>query len=61
LKPILADGKISCRQINNEMLIPVLSLLVLLSSRGQGHPQGNSEPYFGPSKKLDFELEMVSI
>ena len=35
-------------------------LLVLLSSRGQGHPQGDSEPYFGPSKKLDFELEMVN-
>lgn len=29
-------------------------------SRGQGHPSGNSPPYFGPSRKLDFELEMVS-
>lgn len=28
--------------------------------RGQGHPTGNSAPYFGPSRKLDFELEMVS-
>lgn len=28
--------------------------------RGQGHPTGNSAPYFGPSQKLDFELEMVS-
>lgn len=28
--------------------------------RGQGHPTGNSTPYFGPSRKLDFELEMVS-
>jgi hypothetical protein len=28
--------------------------------RGQGHPTGNSGPYFGPSQKLDFELEMVS-
>lgn len=44
----------------NEMLIRVLSLL-LLSPRGQGHPQGDSAPYFGPSQKLDFELEMVSI
>lgn len=43
------------------MLIPVLSLLDLLSPRGQGHPQGGSAPYFGPSQKLDFELEMVSI
>lgn len=31
-----------------------------LFCRGQGHPTGNSPPYFGPSKKLDFELEMVS-
>lgn len=30
-----------------------------VSSRGQGHPTGNSAPYFGPSRKLDFELEMV--
>lgn len=30
------------------------------SSRGQGYPTGNSPPYFGPSRKLDFELEMVS-
>ncbi|KAF3606865.1 hypothetical protein DY000_02045169 [Brassica cretica] len=28
---------------------------------GQGHPQGDSEPYFGPSKKLDFELEMAAV
>lgn len=27
--------------------------------RGQGAPTGNSPPYFGPSLKLDFELEMV--
>lgn len=32
-----------------------------MSSRGQGHPTGNSAPYFGPSRKLDFELEMVRI
>lgn len=30
-----------------------------MSYRGQGHPTGNSAPYFGPSRKLDFELEMV--
>jgi hypothetical protein len=28
-------------------------------NRGQGHPMGNSTPYFGPCVKLDFELEMV--
>ena len=32
---------------------------LFVSLRGQGHPIGNS-PYFGPSRKLDFELEMVS-
>lgn len=30
-------------------------------SRGQAHPSGGSTPYFGPSLKLDFELEMVSL
>jgi len=30
-------------------------------SRGQAHPSGGSKPYFGPSLKLDFELEMVSL
>jgi fumarylacetoacetase len=29
--------------------------------RGQGYPTGNSPPYFGPSQKLDFELEMASV
>lgn len=28
--------------------------------RGQAHPGGSSRPYFGPTLKLDFELEMVS-
>ncbi|KAH1257204.1 Fumarylacetoacetase [Glycine max] len=28
-------------------------------SRGQAHPVGSFTPYFGPSLKLDFELEMV--
>jgi hypothetical protein len=35
-------------------------LIISLFFRGQGHPTGNSAPYFGPSQKLDFELEMVS-
>lgn len=34
---------------------------ILFCSRGQGHPTANSLPYFGPSRKLDFELEMVSL
>lgn len=29
--------------------------------RGQGHPTPNNPPYFGPSRKLDFELEMVRL
>ncbi|KAF5190906.1 Fumarylacetoacetase [Thalictrum thalictroides] len=29
--------------------------------RGQSHPVGNSPPYFGPSRKLDFELEMAAV
>ncbi|RLM64835.1 fumarylacetoacetase [Panicum miliaceum] len=29
--------------------------------RGQGHPTGNSSPYFSPSQKPDFELEMAAI
>lgn len=33
---------------------------LFVSLRGQGHPIGSS-PYFGPSRKLDFELEMVSL
>lgn len=37
------------------------TVLVLVSFRGQGQPTGNSPPYFGPSLKLDFELEMVSL
>ncbi|XP_022714618.1 fumarylacetoacetase-like [Durio zibethinus] len=28
---------------------------------GQGYPTGDSPPYFGPSLKLDFELEMASV
>ncbi|MBA0866569.1 hypothetical protein Goshw_022342, partial [Gossypium schwendimanii] len=29
--------------------------------RGQGYPTGQSPPYFGPSLKLDFELEMAAV
>uniref|UniRef100_A0A7N0UEC3 Fumarylacetoacetase n=1 Tax=Kalanchoe fedtschenkoi TaxID=63787 RepID=A0A7N0UEC3_KALFE len=29
--------------------------------RGQAHPAGDSPPYFGPTKKLDFELEMAAV
>ncbi|OWM85610.1 fumarylacetoacetase [Punica granatum] len=29
--------------------------------RGQGYPSGNSPPYFGPTQKLDFELEMAAV
>ncbi|KAG7591377.1 Fumarylacetoacetase-like C-terminal [Arabidopsis thaliana x Arabidopsis arenosa] len=39
----------------------VISGTDIIRPRGQGHPQGNSEPYFGPSKKLDFELEMAAV
>ncbi|KAG0449039.1 hypothetical protein HPP92_027522 [Vanilla planifolia] len=33
----------------------------IIRPRGQGHPTGSSPPYFGPTKKLDFELEMAAI
>uniref|UniRef100_A0A0E0CHA5 Fumarylacetoacetase n=1 Tax=Oryza meridionalis TaxID=40149 RepID=A0A0E0CHA5_9ORYZ len=33
----------------------------IIRPKGQGHPTGDSRPYFGPSKKLDFELEMAAI
>ncbi|KAL8151258.1 hypothetical protein V2J09_021066 [Rumex salicifolius] len=33
----------------------------IIRPRGQGPPAGNSTPYFGPSRKLDFELEMAAI
>lgn len=38
----------------------VISGTDLIRPKGQGHPIGNS-PYFGPSRKLDFELEMAAI
>lgn len=40
----------------------VVSGTDVIRPRGQGHPIGNSSaPYFGPSQKLDFELEMAAI
>ncbi|KAG9445297.1 hypothetical protein H6P81_016637 [Aristolochia fimbriata] len=39
----------------------VISGTDIVRPRGQGHPIGNSPPYFGPTKKLDFELEMAAV
>ncbi|KAI9085298.1 hypothetical protein K1719_032675 [Acacia pycnantha] len=39
----------------------VISGTDIVRPRGQGHPAGSSTPYFGPSLKLDFELEMASV
>lgn len=39
----------------------VISGTDIIRPRGQGHPTGNSLPYFGPSRKLDFELEMATV
>lgn len=39
----------------------VVSGTDIIRPRGQGHPTGDSPPYFGPSRKLDFELEMAAI
>ncbi|KAI7987769.1 Fumarylacetoacetase [Camellia lanceoleosa] len=39
----------------------VISGTDIVRPRGQGHPAGNSPPYFGPLRKLDFELEMAAI
>ncbi|KAK1378300.1 Fumarylacetoacetase [Heracleum sosnowskyi] len=38
----------------------VVSGTDIIRPKGQGHPSGNS-PYFGPSRKLDFELEMAAV
>ncbi|KAG2684422.1 hypothetical protein I3760_10G076700 [Carya illinoinensis] len=38
----------------------VMSGTDIVRPRGQGQPTGNSPPYFGPSLKLDFELEMAA-
>ncbi|WJX22915.1 fumarylacetoacetase [Trifolium repens] len=39
----------------------VVSGTDIVRPRGQAHPAGNPSPYFGPSLKLDFELEMATI
>ncbi|KAL4185169.1 hypothetical protein AMTRI_Chr10g229340 [Amborella trichopoda] len=39
----------------------LLSGTDIIRPRGQSFPVGNSPPYFGPSLKLDFELEMAAI
>ncbi|RWR96023.1 fumarylacetoacetase-like protein [Cinnamomum micranthum f. kanehirae] len=39
----------------------VISGTDIIRPRGQGPPIGNSPPYFGPSQKLDFELEMAAV
>ncbi|KAL3519384.1 hypothetical protein ACH5RR_017533 [Cinchona calisaya] len=39
----------------------VISGTDIIRPRGQAHPSGNSPPYFGPSRKLDFELEMAAV
>ncbi|KAI3771959.1 hypothetical protein L6452_03131 [Arctium lappa] len=39
----------------------VISGTDIVRPRGQGYPTGNSPPYFGPSRKLDFELEMAAV
>ncbi|KAK6149684.1 hypothetical protein DH2020_017209 [Rehmannia glutinosa] len=39
----------------------VISGTDIIRPRGQGHPTANSLPYFGSSRKLDFELEMAAV
>lgn len=39
----------------------VISGTDIIRPRGQVRPTGNSPPYFGPSLKLDFELEMAAV
>ncbi|KAK3036952.1 hypothetical protein RJ639_030917 [Escallonia herrerae] len=39
----------------------VISGTDIVRPRGQGYPSGSSAPYFGPSRKLDFELEMAAV
>ncbi|XP_075488478.1 fumarylacetoacetase-like [Primulina tabacum] len=39
----------------------VISGTDIIRPRGQGYPTGNYAPYFGPSRKLDFELEMAAV
>ncbi|CAI0440087.1 unnamed protein product [Linum tenue] len=39
----------------------VISGTDVIRPRGQGPPTGSPPPYFGPSRKLDFELEMAAV
>ncbi|KMZ65491.1 Fumarylacetoacetase [Zostera marina] len=39
----------------------VISGTDIIRPRGQGYPISDSPPSFGPSKKMDFELEMAAI
>lgn len=39
----------------------VISGTDIIRPRGQCHPAGTSPPYFGPSRKLDFEMEMAAV
>ncbi|ONK70103.1 uncharacterized protein A4U43_C05F30290 [Asparagus officinalis] len=39
----------------------VISGTDIIRPKGQGRPIGNSPPYFGPTQKMDFELEMAAI
>ncbi|CAN6445041.1 unnamed protein product [Victoria cruziana] len=39
----------------------VISGTDIIRPRGQTLPVGDSHPYFGPTRKMDFELEMASI
>lgn len=39
----------------------VISGTDITRPRGQAYPTGDSLPYFGPSRKLDFELEMAAV
>ncbi|KAF6144967.1 hypothetical protein GIB67_013318 [Kingdonia uniflora] len=39
----------------------VISGTDIARPKGQARPVGNSPPYFGPSEKLDFELEMAAV
>ncbi|CAH9119310.1 unnamed protein product [Cuscuta europaea] len=51
-------------QTCSSKLTPCISLNDLCNLdhfRGQDRPVGNSPPYFGPSRKMDFELELAAV
>ncbi|KAK9084722.1 hypothetical protein Sjap_025133 [Stephania japonica] len=39
----------------------VISGSDIIRPKGQSHPVGKSPPHFGPTQKLDFELEMAAV